>query len=125
MGVVVDVFIAKKKNNLGQMFAFARFIRVSNQESLLNSLCNAKIGNLRLHANLARFAREDIKTRSVPGSNNGDVNNFSGNLVGKTSYAQVLSGDKITVDKEVKLESKSHMSNVNIACNVNQRPNYP
>lgn len=74
---------------------------------------------------MARFSREDIKTQYVPGSNNGDVNDFSGNLVGKTSYAQVLSGDKITVDKEVKLESKSHMSNVNIACNVDQRPNYP
>ncbi|CAI9274995.1 unnamed protein product [Lactuca saligna] len=97
------------------MFAFVKFIRVGNQESLLNSLCNTRIGNLRLHANLARFAREDIKTQSIPDSNNGDVNNFSGNLVGKTSYAQVLCGDKITVDKEVKLESKSHMSNVNIA----------
>lgn len=87
------------------MFACFKFIRVGNQESLLNSICNTQIGNLRLHVNLARFARKDIKTRFVPDSNNGDVNNFSGNLVGKTSYAQVLSGDKIIVDKEVKLES--------------------
>lgn len=43
MGVVVDVFIAKKKNELGQMFAFVIFIRVGNPESLLNSLSNSRI----------------------------------------------------------------------------------
>ncbi|GKD65806.1 reverse transcriptase domain, reverse transcriptase zinc-binding domain protein, partial [Tanacetum coccineum] len=57
-GTLVDVYIAKHKNKLGQMFAFCRFITVSNQEVLINSLSNIWIGKLRLHANMARFDRK-------------------------------------------------------------------
>ncbi|GKB05354.1 putative RNA-directed DNA polymerase, eukaryota, reverse transcriptase zinc-binding domain protein [Tanacetum coccineum] len=56
-GMLVDVYIANRKNNLGQMFAFCRFIKVSNSESLITSLSNVWIGKLRLHANVARFHR--------------------------------------------------------------------
>nr|GEX86781.1 reverse transcriptase domain, reverse transcriptase zinc-binding domain protein [Tanacetum cinerariifolium] len=54
-----DVFIAKHKNKLGQMFGFCGFIKVSNQETLIDSLSNIWIGKLRLHANVARFDRKE------------------------------------------------------------------
>ncbi|PWA98179.1 hypothetical protein CTI12_AA021490 [Artemisia annua] len=56
-GTIADVFIAKHRNKLGQMFGFCRFIKVSNSENLINSLNKIWIGKLRLHANLARFGR--------------------------------------------------------------------
>ncbi|GJV61095.1 hypothetical protein Tco_1467195 [Tanacetum coccineum] len=40
------------------MFRFYRFIKVSNSETLINSLSNVWIGKLRLHANVARFDRK-------------------------------------------------------------------
>ncbi|GJW53111.1 RNA-directed DNA polymerase, eukaryota [Tanacetum coccineum] len=57
-GTLVDVYIAKHKNKLGQMFAFCHFIKVSNQEALIESLSNIWIRKLRLHANMARFDRK-------------------------------------------------------------------
>ncbi|PWA76520.1 reverse transcriptase domain, Reverse transcriptase zinc-binding domain protein [Artemisia annua] len=57
-GTLVDVFIAKHKNKLGQMFAFCRFIKVVDMDTLINSLSNVWIGKLRLHANVARFERK-------------------------------------------------------------------
>ncbi|GKA82971.1 reverse transcriptase domain, reverse transcriptase zinc-binding domain protein [Tanacetum coccineum] len=57
MGTLVDVYIAKRKNKLGQMFAFCRYIKVTNSNALIDSLSNVWIGKLRLHANVARFDR--------------------------------------------------------------------
>ncbi|GJX71226.1 reverse transcriptase domain, reverse transcriptase zinc-binding domain protein [Tanacetum coccineum] len=57
VGTLADVFIAKRKNKLGQMFAFCRYIKVSNSDELIGSLCDIWIGKLRLHANVARFGR--------------------------------------------------------------------
>ncbi|GKA15007.1 RNA-directed DNA polymerase, eukaryota, reverse transcriptase zinc-binding domain protein [Tanacetum coccineum] len=57
-GTFVDVYIAKHKISLGQMFGFCRYIKVSNHESLINSLCKIWIGKLRLYANIARFGRK-------------------------------------------------------------------
>ncbi|GJR83313.1 hypothetical protein Tco_0154098 [Tanacetum coccineum] len=39
------------------MFAFCRYIKVSNSKTLIDSLSNVWIGKLRLHANVARFDR--------------------------------------------------------------------
>nr|GFB12114.1 reverse transcriptase domain, reverse transcriptase zinc-binding domain protein [Tanacetum cinerariifolium] len=57
-GTLTDVFIAKHKNKLGQMFGFCRFIKVTNSDNLMNSLNSIWIGKMRLHANLARFNRK-------------------------------------------------------------------
>ncbi|GJY97792.1 RNA-directed DNA polymerase, eukaryota, reverse transcriptase zinc-binding domain protein [Tanacetum coccineum] len=57
-GTLVDVYIAKHKNSLGQMFGFCRYIKVSNHDSLINSLCKIWIGKLRLYANVARFGKK-------------------------------------------------------------------
>ncbi|GJW09151.1 reverse transcriptase domain, reverse transcriptase zinc-binding domain protein [Tanacetum coccineum] len=67
-GTLVDVYIAKQKNALGQMFGFCRYIKVSNQDSLINSLCKIWIGKLRLYANIARFDRKLAR-----GSSNGEA----------------------------------------------------
>ena len=58
MGTVADVYIAKRKNKFGQMFAFCRYIKVANIENLISSLSNIWVGKLRLHANVARFDRK-------------------------------------------------------------------
>ncbi|GJZ15913.1 RNA-directed DNA polymerase, eukaryota [Tanacetum coccineum] len=58
-GTLVDVFIAKRNNKLRQMFAFCRFIKVSDSDALINLISNIWIGKLRLHANVARYARKE------------------------------------------------------------------
>ncbi|GJR74302.1 RNA-directed DNA polymerase, eukaryota, reverse transcriptase zinc-binding domain protein [Tanacetum coccineum] len=63
-GTLADVFIAKHKNKLGQMFGFCRFIKVTNSETLINSLNNIWIGKLHLHANIARYDRKAVVKRS-------------------------------------------------------------
>ncbi|GJU26203.1 RNA-directed DNA polymerase, eukaryota, reverse transcriptase zinc-binding domain protein [Tanacetum coccineum] len=58
-GNIVDVYIAKHKNKLGQMFGFCRFNGIDNNETLIDSLNEVWIGRLRLHANIARFDRKE------------------------------------------------------------------
>ncbi|GJX76533.1 reverse transcriptase domain, reverse transcriptase zinc-binding domain protein [Tanacetum coccineum] len=58
-GKIVDVYIAKHKNKLGQMFTFCRFTGIENKETLIDSLKDVWIGRLRLHANIARFDRKE------------------------------------------------------------------
>ncbi|GKA74736.1 putative RNA-directed DNA polymerase, eukaryota, reverse transcriptase zinc-binding domain protein [Tanacetum coccineum] len=73
-GTIVDVFIAKHKNIRGQMFAFCRFIKVSNKEALIDALSNIWIGKLRMHANLARFDRKATTKTPHVGVNKPYVN---------------------------------------------------
>ncbi|GKB72076.1 RNA-directed DNA polymerase, eukaryota, partial [Tanacetum coccineum] len=71
VGTLADVYIAKRKNKLGQMFGFCRYIKVSNSEDLINSLSNIWIGKLRLHANVARFDRKvEVKNISLRAKTN-------------------------------------------------------
>nr|GEV12882.1 RNA-directed DNA polymerase, eukaryota, reverse transcriptase zinc-binding domain protein [Tanacetum cinerariifolium] len=58
VGTLADVFIAKCRNALGQMFGFFCYIKVNDQERLINSLSNIWIGKLQLFANLAKFGRK-------------------------------------------------------------------
>nr|GEX15700.1 RNA-directed DNA polymerase, eukaryota, reverse transcriptase zinc-binding domain protein [Tanacetum cinerariifolium] len=67
MGTLVDVYIAKRKNHLGQMFAFCRYIKVSDSKTLIDSLSYVWIGKLRLHANVARFDRNVVSKPSHAG----------------------------------------------------------
>ncbi|GJW96376.1 RNA-directed DNA polymerase, eukaryota, reverse transcriptase zinc-binding domain protein [Tanacetum coccineum] len=60
MGTLVDVYIAKRKKKLCQMFSFCRYIRVSNSDTLIGSLNKVWIGNFRLHAKVARFHRKVV-----------------------------------------------------------------
>ncbi|GKB28400.1 reverse transcriptase domain, reverse transcriptase zinc-binding domain protein [Tanacetum coccineum] len=56
-GSIVDVYIAKHKNKLGQMFGFCRYSIIEKMENLIDSLNTVWIGKLRLYANIARFDR--------------------------------------------------------------------
>ncbi|GKE45129.1 RNA-directed DNA polymerase, eukaryota [Tanacetum coccineum] len=57
VGTLADVYIAKRKNQLGQKFAFCHYIKVANSKTLIESLSNVWIRKLRLHANVAKFDR--------------------------------------------------------------------
>ncbi|PWA51880.1 hypothetical protein CTI12_AA461240 [Artemisia annua] len=67
VGTLVDVFIAKRKNKYGQMFAFCRYLKVPNPDVLIGSLCKIWIGKLRLYANVARFGRNEVTKPSNAG----------------------------------------------------------
>lgn len=63
-GEVVDVFIARKRNNLGKRFGFVRFVNVDDIaefENTLNSIC---IGTMKMACNVARFQRQSPKLPS-------------------------------------------------------------
>nr|GEZ82748.1 RNA-directed DNA polymerase, eukaryota [Tanacetum cinerariifolium] len=68
-GAVVDVYIAKKLLKIGRRFAFVRFLRVSNNESLINDLNTIWIGSYHLYAAMARFDKHQ-KTSSKQNPNN-------------------------------------------------------
>nr|GEU52221.1 hypothetical protein [Tanacetum cinerariifolium] len=67
MGTLVDVYITKRKNHLGQMFTFCRYIKVFDSKILIDSLSDVWIGKLRLHANVARFDRNVVSKPSHAG----------------------------------------------------------
>ncbi|GJX08097.1 reverse transcriptase domain, reverse transcriptase zinc-binding domain protein [Tanacetum coccineum] len=102
-GTIVDVYIAKRKNKLRQMFAFCRYIKVPSSNALINSLSNVWIGKMRLHANVARFDRNvaikpvhaNVKVDKPKVRNSNQIHSSSNN---ESSYAYVakksLSGDK-------------------------------
>ncbi|GJT03185.1 nucleotide-binding alpha-beta plait domain-containing protein [Tanacetum coccineum] len=99
-GHVVDSFIPTKKSKNGKRFGFVRFINVFNEERLVNNLCTVWIDRHKLHANIARFQRSQVKKDG----DGGKQNNFhsSPKEILKTnvpkgegkSYMGVLKGDK-------------------------------
>nr|GEW05404.1 putative RNA-directed DNA polymerase, eukaryota, reverse transcriptase zinc-binding domain protein [Tanacetum cinerariifolium] len=101
-GHVVDSFIPTKRTKEGKRFGFIRFINVFNVERLVNNLCTIWVGRLKLHANVARFNRENLK-----GNGNGyktektyNKNNYNGSHkaadnvgIGK-SFVNVVKGSR-------------------------------
>ncbi|GKB44704.1 nucleotide-binding alpha-beta plait domain-containing protein [Tanacetum coccineum] len=57
-GHVVDSFIPMKRLKDGKRFGFVRFINVFNVERLVNNLCTIWLNRCKLHANIARFNRD-------------------------------------------------------------------
>lgn len=100
--MVFDIFIAKKKNKLVQMFPFVRFIRVVDQVNLVKSLCSIRIGCLIVDANLARFSHVGGKPMAVKKL----IFDRPGNRasMAKSSYVKVLTCDHAIVAKDVKLK---------------------
>ncbi|GJV74554.1 RNA-directed DNA polymerase, eukaryota [Tanacetum coccineum] len=98
VGTLADVYIAKRKNHLGKMFAFCRYIKVANSKTLIDSLSNVWIGKLRLHANVAKFDQNMSKVPSHAGvkvGNDSQPNKAFSNGVmnkdaAKSSFASVL-----------------------------------
>ncbi|GJV23313.1 nucleotide-binding alpha-beta plait domain-containing protein [Tanacetum coccineum] len=101
-GHVVDSFIPSKKSKNGKRFGFVRFINVFNEERLVNNLCTIWIDRHKLHANVARFQRPQVKKEGDGGKQNNDHPSPKQTLKtnmpmrdGKT-YMGVLKGDKHT-----------------------------
>ncbi|GJY91403.1 nucleotide-binding alpha-beta plait domain-containing protein [Tanacetum coccineum] len=57
-GHVVDSFIPMKRLKDDKLFGFVRFINVFNVERLVNNLCMIWLNRCKLHANIARFNRD-------------------------------------------------------------------
>nr|GEV30353.1 RNA-directed DNA polymerase, eukaryota, reverse transcriptase zinc-binding domain protein [Tanacetum cinerariifolium] len=93
MGTLVDVYIAKRKNHLGQMFAFCRYIKVSDSKTLIDSLSYVWIGKLRLHANVAKFDRNVVSKPSHAGEKDSiDLQPKKPYLAGEKEYNVVNMG---------------------------------
>ncbi|GKA04369.1 RNA-directed DNA polymerase, eukaryota, reverse transcriptase zinc-binding domain protein [Tanacetum coccineum] len=95
-GTLVDVYIAKHKNKLGQMFAFCRYIKVSSSDTLIDYLNKVWIENLCLHANVARFDRDEVVKAShanvkvvPPVSNTANTDHNASYYSKANSYANV------------------------------------
>ncbi|GJY77774.1 RNA-directed DNA polymerase, eukaryota [Tanacetum coccineum] len=57
-GTVADVYIARKLSKVGRRFAFVRFLKSKNNESLINDLNKIWIGSYHLFAAMARFEKK-------------------------------------------------------------------
>lgn len=56
---MLDVFIASRLSKMGKPFAFVRFAKSVNTDTLLSNLGTIRIDKLKLITNLARFQRGD------------------------------------------------------------------
>ncbi|KAL4589953.1 hypothetical protein LXL04_002866 [Taraxacum kok-saghyz] len=132
VGTVIDVYIAKRLNVHGQSYGFVRFIRVENVNTLVQSLCKIRIGQLWLHANVSRRPRNAHtvpNNRPTVGSKN-QSNPVKVEMKANTharksavSYARMVSGK----DKEgdAAKPQDSHSTNVSIDCEVMNKSAYP
>ncbi|GKB11901.1 RNA-directed DNA polymerase, eukaryota, partial [Tanacetum coccineum] len=103
-GHVVDSYIPFKKSKTGKRFGFVRFINVFNLERLVNNLCTIWVGNLKLHANVARFQRPSRKAIS-------SVKNVSPII---SSYGREVKADHVLPSKgNVEKVDKSFASVLN------------
>ncbi|GJW15428.1 nucleotide-binding alpha-beta plait domain-containing protein [Tanacetum coccineum] len=94
-GHVVDSFIPNKKSKFGKRFGFVRFIDVFSKERLINNLGTVWIDRFKIHANIARFQRNNVKQEGekfvpAPAINS---KKFGKSGVDK-SFKGVLMGDK-------------------------------
>ncbi|GJS68656.1 putative RNA-directed DNA polymerase, eukaryota, reverse transcriptase zinc-binding domain protein [Tanacetum coccineum] len=102
---VVDVYIAYKLSKIGKRFGFVRFIKMENQQKLLENLNQIWIGSYKLFASMARFEKKTPvqRTQSVNcGPCPYRVNNKGGyetQANGSRSYAATLKG-KLDPNKE-------------------------
>ncbi|GJY70169.1 RNA-directed DNA polymerase, eukaryota, reverse transcriptase zinc-binding domain protein [Tanacetum coccineum] len=99
-GTVADVYIARKLSKIGRRFAFVRFLKVQNPESLIVSLNKVWIDSYHLFAAMARFNRKPngthIPSQKKPKTHqnsNPKPNNFSSNANPNRSYASALNGN--------------------------------
>nr|GFA07420.1 nucleotide-binding alpha-beta plait domain-containing protein [Tanacetum cinerariifolium] len=76
-GHVVDSFIPTKRSKAGKQFGFVRFINVFNNERLVNNLCMIWNNRLKLHANIARFQRNNGNVKNPAPMNGGEGKNVN------------------------------------------------
>ncbi|GKA17937.1 RNA-directed DNA polymerase, eukaryota [Tanacetum coccineum] len=75
-GTVADVYIARKLSKIGRRFAFVRFLKVKNKESLIIDLNKIWIGSYHLFAAMARFDKKPNTTsKTIPKPSTNQPNN--------------------------------------------------
>ncbi|GJT65053.1 RNA-directed DNA polymerase, eukaryota [Tanacetum coccineum] len=85
-GKVLDVYTPKKLSKQGKAFAFVRFKKVNDVDSLIRNLRSIWMGSFRLFSNVARFNRDTVHKPSITNVKN----NVPGNM---NSYAAVAKGN--------------------------------
>ncbi|KAI3505961.1 hypothetical protein L1887_28307 [Cichorium endivia] len=102
-GVLVDVYIASKRSKSNSRFGFARYIRVSNLQDLVNSLNGARCGNSRLRANLAKYERKKVTPPPNYFANNmPQVNRRESHInPQRMTYAEVVGNRKVTNETNI------------------------
>nr|GEU73259.1 mitochondrial substrate carrier family protein C [Tanacetum cinerariifolium] len=88
---VLDVFIPKKLSKQGKPFAFARFNKVTDVDSLINNLRSVWLGNFRVYANVARFNRE-TNHNFYSQSSKAKAPMYVPSFVSAPSFAKVVKG---------------------------------
>ncbi|KAL4562172.1 hypothetical protein LXL04_034366 [Taraxacum kok-saghyz] len=123
VGTVIDVYIAKKINAQGQSYGFVRFIRVEYVDALVKSLCNTRIGQLWLYANVSRRPRNapSVPTKR-PTTVKAELKVNSHARRSGVSYATMVSG-KVKEGDEATQDS--HSTSVSIDYEVMNKSAYP
>nr|GEY55029.1 putative RNA-directed DNA polymerase, eukaryota, reverse transcriptase zinc-binding domain protein [Tanacetum cinerariifolium] len=98
-GTVADVYIVRKLSKVGRRFAFVRFLKIENNESLINDLNKIWIGSYHLFAALARFDKNhNTTTKTNPKSSSKIIKepvknaSFTAHTNPNHSYVNVLNG---------------------------------
>nr|GEY14186.1 hypothetical protein [Tanacetum cinerariifolium] len=131
VGTLADVFIADRKHKLGQMYAFCRYIKVVNPKNITDSLCKIRIGKLRLHANVARFSRNEVG--SQPKKLHVKAKSHSTGTVIKdrkesffnkgNSYVIAAKGNSCSIGVSNQVDARGTSSSLNInVLNINEFP---
>ncbi|KAJ0743493.1 putative RNA recognition motif domain, nucleotide-binding alpha-beta plait domain superfamily [Helianthus annuus] len=58
-GDIYDLYIARKRDKAGNRFVFVSFLDVKDSRDLVRQVCNTRIGDCWLKANIARFTLEE------------------------------------------------------------------
>nr|GEZ27534.1 RNA-directed DNA polymerase, eukaryota [Tanacetum cinerariifolium] len=100
-GTVVDVYIAPKLSKNGRRFAFFRFLKVKNKESLIEDLKKIWIGSYHIFAAMARFEKKShtyTKTNLIrkPPNNHSKNTSPSIQVNPNRSYANALNGNSFS-----------------------------
>jgi len=68
------VFIPRRVNQRGQRFSFVRFYDVKNVRRMKKELDSIRIGTMKLHVNLPRYLKRDVKNNRSVGTQNTEKN---------------------------------------------------
>ncbi|PWA66630.1 nucleotide-binding alpha-beta plait domain-containing protein [Artemisia annua] len=58
---MTDAYLPRRKDKFGRFFAFIRFEGIRNTDAMIKAIMNVRLGQEMLHANVARFKKEDSR----------------------------------------------------------------
>lgn len=115
-GQIFDIYIARKKDKMGNRFGFISMLDVKDRTDLLTNLRNIRIGENKLWFNVARFVLEDGEI-NVPaeerqpmktGQPSGMKQTGTKFDKGERSFRDMLAGKSIKIDDNVNGFSMLH-----------------